>query len=369
MMATVAMTAAWNRCNGKTEGTMVQGVRVTDEPRGGRASSASRLPRWRAVLAAARPRQWMKNLLVFAAPTAALVVGRPVTFGRTAAAAILFCVASSGVYFINDVVDAEADRHHPVKRFRPVASSQIAPRSASALGATLLAVATLGAFLVGGAALGVVIVAYGLISLAYSLKLKSVPVVELLCISAGFVLRTVAGGAAARIPISPWFLVVACSGSLLVACGKRTAELMALGEECPPSSLPRVVPEALSHGGAAGLGRHHGWRLLLVGRHPLLHPGRSCPRRAVHPAVDHPLRRSGPRPRSKRSERAAGRLPEDLALKSRGLQAAGAVAVTWSSSPSRRDVLRTEAPLGVGPQPELARGRRAAHRRWRGSSR
>ncbi|MGO9558226.1 MAG: decaprenyl-phosphate phosphoribosyltransferase [Acidimicrobiales bacterium] len=185
---------------------------------------------WRAALAGARPRQWVKNLLVFAAPAAAVVVGHPVTFGRTAGAAILFCLASSGVYFINDVVDAESDRHHPVKCARPVASGEISPAAASTLGGALLVLAIAGGFLVGGAELGVVMLVYGAISLMYSLRLKRVPVVELCCVSAGFVLRTIAGGAAAHIAISPWFLVVSCSGSLLIASGKRTAELMTLDE-------------------------------------------------------------------------------------------------------------------------------------------
>ncbi|MHB1988860.1 MAG: decaprenyl-phosphate phosphoribosyltransferase [Acidimicrobiales bacterium] len=183
-----------------------------------------------AALVAVRPRQWVKNLLVFAAPVAAVVVGRPVTFERTAVAAIIFCVASSGTYLLNDAVDVEADRQHPLKRLRPVASGEISSRSASLAGAVLLALAVGSALLAGGLGLGAVILSYVAISVAYSLRLKQVPVVELFCVSSGFVLRAVAGGVAARIPISPWFLVVACSGSLLIASGKRTAELMTLGD-------------------------------------------------------------------------------------------------------------------------------------------
>lgn len=183
----------------------------------------------RAFVVAARPHQWTKNLLVFAAPAAALVVGRPVTFGRTAAAALAFCIASSGTYLVNDAVDAEADRLHPTKRARPIAAGELS-KSAGVLGGIVLLGAALGgSLLLGGLALGAVVAAYAAISLAYSLSLKHVPVLELVCISAGFVLRTVAGGVAAQIPISPWFLVVASSGSLLVAAGKRTAELMSLG--------------------------------------------------------------------------------------------------------------------------------------------
>jgi decaprenyl-phosphate phosphoribosyltransferase len=181
------------------------------------------------VLAAARPRQWIKNLLVFAAPAAAAVVRHPVTIGRTAAAAALFCVASSGVYLLNDSFDVEADRVHPVKRLRPVAAGELSTRLARLVGVVALAVAVAGGGLLGGLALAGVLGAYGLISLAYSMRLKRVPVIELACVSSGFVLRAVAGGVAAHVPLSPWFLVVACAGSLYVALGKRTAEFGQLG--------------------------------------------------------------------------------------------------------------------------------------------
>ncbi|MHB8244126.1 MAG: decaprenyl-phosphate phosphoribosyltransferase [Acidimicrobiales bacterium] len=202
-----------------------------DEPTaaGAPKEATQRRPLWKALVAAARPQQWPKNVLVFAAPLAAVVVGRPVSFSRTAAAAALFCVASSGTYLVNDALDADADRLHPVKRFRPVASGELGIRAALVLGVVMLAVASAAAVMLAGLALGAVVIGYGSITLLYSAKLKQVPVVELFCISSGFVLRTVAGGVAARIPISLWFLVLASSGSLLIASGKRTAELLTLG--------------------------------------------------------------------------------------------------------------------------------------------
>ncbi len=196
----------------------------------GRVAPAGR-PRLsaRALVAAARPRQWIKNLLVFAAPAAAAVVGRPVTIGRTAGAAALFCVAASGVYLVNDAFDVEADRAHPVKRLRPVAAGRLDAGDARIIGIVAIAVAVAGAGWLGGLALAGVLAAYGLISVAYSTRLKHVPVLELACVSSGFVLRAIAGGVAARVPLSPWFLVVACAGSLYVALGKRTAEFRQLG--------------------------------------------------------------------------------------------------------------------------------------------
>jgi len=183
----------------------------------------------RALLIAARPRQWIKNLLVFAAPAAAAVVGRPVTIGRTAGAAALFCVAASGVYLVNDSFDVEADRAHPVKRLRPVAAGELSGGLARTVGIVALVLAVGGAGLLGGFALAGVLGAYGVVSVAYSTRLKHVPVLELACVSSGFVLRALAGGVAARVPLSPWFLVVACAGSLYVALGKRTAEYRQLG--------------------------------------------------------------------------------------------------------------------------------------------
>lgn len=183
-----------------------------------------------AVLVSARPKQWVKNLLVFAAPAAAAVVGRPVTFGRTAGAVVAFCIASSGVYLVNDALDAESDREHPVKCRRPVAAGELSQATALRLGIALVVVSIAGSIPLGGFPLAGVLAAYGILTLAYSMRLKRVPVAELLAVSAGFVLRAIAGGVAAGVPLSPWFLVVACFGSLFVVLGKRTAEFSELGE-------------------------------------------------------------------------------------------------------------------------------------------
>jgi decaprenyl-phosphate phosphoribosyltransferase len=181
------------------------------------------------VVRTMRPRQWVKNLLVFAAPVASgtaldLDVIRP-----TVIAFVLFCLVSSGVYLLNDVRDAEEDRRHPVKRLRPVAAGVTSIPLAVAAGVVLIAGSLVGAILVSNAALTGVLGAYVGISLAYSFFLKDQPVVDLAAVASGFLLRAIAGGAAASIPLSQWFLLVASFGALFMVAGKRYAELVALG--------------------------------------------------------------------------------------------------------------------------------------------
>ena len=177
-----------------------------------------------ALLAATRPRQWIKNLLVFAAPMAAGVLSRPADLGRAGAAAVILVVASAGVYLINDVMDAPADRLHPVKRGRPVASGELPAKVAATAGIAALTLALTASAVLAGAALVIVTAAYITISVCYSLWLKRQAVIELACVSSGFVLRAVAGGVAVRVEVSPWFILVTSAAALLVVAGKRTAE-------------------------------------------------------------------------------------------------------------------------------------------------
>jgi decaprenyl-phosphate phosphoribosyltransferase len=195
-------------------------------PRAGAAPVAGHLPS--ALLRLARPAQWPKNLLVLAAPAAAGVVVHPVALGRAAAAAVAFVLASVAVYAANDVRDAEDDRRHPVKRYRPVASGQVAPPVAVALSVA----AALGGLTVA-AALGLptlaLVAAYLAMSAAYVVRLKHVPVVDLVVVASGFVLRSLGGATAARLTVSNWFLLVSLFGALFIVCAKRRAELRDLG--------------------------------------------------------------------------------------------------------------------------------------------
>jgi len=183
-----------------------------------------------AVLRAMRPRQWTKNLLVLAAPLAAGDLGEPGVLGPTLLAFVAFCAASSAMYLVNDCADVAADRLHPRKKDRPIAAGELSVRSALVIAAGLLLVS------VGIAALTrwqfvVLLVAYVGLVLAYSVRLKHEPVIDLALVAAGFLMRAVAGGLAAGIPISDWFLMVAGFGSLFMVAGKRYSELHTLGSE------------------------------------------------------------------------------------------------------------------------------------------
>jgi decaprenyl-phosphate phosphoribosyltransferase len=183
-----------------------------------------------ALLDAARPRQWVKNLLVFAAPTAAGVIFHLAVFGRCLAAFGIFVAASASTYLVNDILDKDADRLHPVKRYRPVATGELPVRVAWTAAAVLLASSLMCASLLAGVVLAAVVGTYAAITLAYSLGLKRVPVIELACVGSGFVLRAMAGGAATHVPLSPWFLLVTSFGALFIVGGKRSSEHEVLGE-------------------------------------------------------------------------------------------------------------------------------------------
>ena len=182
-----------------------------------------------ALLVEARPKQWVKNLLVFAAPAAAGVLDSWDTWWRTLAAFGCFCLAAAGTYYLNDAADAEADRRHPTKRFRPIAAGEIPVGTARVLGVAAI-VASVGLAWLVDWHLAVVVGAYVANTTAYSLWLKHIAVVDVVGVAAGFVLRAIAGGAAVDVPISNWFFIVASFGSLFMVVGKRRAEIAEMGE-------------------------------------------------------------------------------------------------------------------------------------------
>ena len=190
-------------------------------------------PRSTLVLLArgARPRQWLKNLLVFMAPAAAGVLGEWHTTLRVVAASLIFCVVASGTYLVNDVIDAESDRHHPSKRGRPVASGALRPAVASGVGIALIATAMAAALLVRPWGFAAVVAVYVGLSIAYSIRLKREPVIELAVVASCFVLRAIAGGVVARVPLSNWFLVFTSFAALFIVSGKRCAEHTRLGDD------------------------------------------------------------------------------------------------------------------------------------------
>jgi 4-hydroxybenzoate polyprenyltransferase len=198
-------------------------VAVLDSPRS----------RARALLTAARPRQWSKNLLLFAGLVFAAKLGDPVRWLEALGAFAAYCAASSAAYLVNDVRDAAHDRAHPVKRLRPVASGEVPARAAVAV-AVVLAAAALG----GAAVLGPWSIAFMAAFLAlqagYTGGLKHVVLIDVLAIAGLFVLRASAGAQAVDVRISPWLLI--CTGllALFLALAKRRAELVLVGAEETP---------------------------------------------------------------------------------------------------------------------------------------
>ncbi|TYP89867.1 decaprenyl-phosphate phosphoribosyltransferase [Blastococcus xanthinilyticus] len=196
---------------------------------------APRLPGFRGSLSwgivrALRPRQWVKNFLVLAAPLAAGAIFDPDVLGPTAIAFVLFCLASSGVYVVNDLRDMEEDRRHPRKRFRAIPAGVVPIPLAVVMGVVLLVGSVTAAVLLTRPALAGVIGSYVVISLCYSFFLKNQPVIDLAVVASGFLLRGIAGGVAAGLPLSQWFLLVAAFGSLFMVAGKRYSELIVMGD-------------------------------------------------------------------------------------------------------------------------------------------
>jgi decaprenyl-phosphate phosphoribosyltransferase len=181
------------------------------------------------LLKTARPKQWSKNLLVFAAPGAAGILTQITPLVRSFLAFVIFCVVASGTYFVNDAIDAEADRRHPTKRNRPIASGVLSPQAGWVIGVALLAAGASAGVLLSWK-LGVTLGVYVALQFAYSYRLKHLPIYDLAAVAAGFILRCIAGGVATGVPVSEWFLLVATFGSLMMVTGKRMAEHSELGE-------------------------------------------------------------------------------------------------------------------------------------------
>jgi len=176
------------------------------------------------VVRACRPLQWVKNALLLAAPLAAGVITHATVVRNVAVAVVAFCLVSSAAYLLNDVRDREQDRVHPRKRSRPIASGALGVRAALAIAGALAAGGLVLAALVRPA-LAALCGGYLLLMAVYSLWLRRVIVADILVIAAGFVARAAAGGVAAHVGLSAWFLVVVSCGAIFVVTAKRHAEL------------------------------------------------------------------------------------------------------------------------------------------------
>jgi decaprenyl-phosphate phosphoribosyltransferase len=182
----------------------------------------------RELLRAMRPRQWLKNLLVFTAPLAAGALGHPVVLGLSLVAFAAFTAASAGGYLLNDVRDLTADRLHPDKRLRPLAAGRISV-STAVIGGIACAATAAAIAAVTDDELVLIVVGYSLLTLAYAYGVKRVPGVEMLVVASGFVLRPLAGSFATGVAPSTWFLAVCCLAALAITVGKRRVELVRLG--------------------------------------------------------------------------------------------------------------------------------------------
>lgn len=188
---------------------------------------ANPLTTWIKIL---RPRQWTKNLIAFAPLLFAGRLGEIDAVLATALVTMSLCLVSGGMYVMNDIKDRDSDALHPVKKQRPVASGRIATRTAAAVAiAALLIGLTLGFWVRPVVGLGLLL--YILLQLAYNYYLKAHAILDVFSIAAGFVLRAAAGGAAAHVALSGWFLFCTSLGALFLAIEKRRQELLTLGDE------------------------------------------------------------------------------------------------------------------------------------------
>jgi len=186
----------------------------------------------RALLREARPKQWLKNVLVFAAPGAAGVLDDFASLWKTLVVFAALSLAASGTYYWNDIVDVESDRRHPTKRTRPIAAGLVGINLARMVGTLLL---------IGGIVLGFVpdwrsglaVIVYVAVTISYSAFLKNHAVIDLIAVASGFVIRAIAGAEGAGVPMSTWFLLCTSCGSLFIVTGKRYAELRDLGDQAP----------------------------------------------------------------------------------------------------------------------------------------
>ncbi len=184
----------------------------------------------RVLIKLLRPRQWTKNLIAFAP---ILFAGRMLdgdALLHVSMCVVSLCLISGSVYVFNDIVDVEADRKHPTKSKRPIAANLVSVKAASIVAALALVASFVIAYITRPA-LSLVLLAYLLLQIAYIFKLKHRIILDVFCIATGFVLRALAGGAAAHVPLSAWFLLCTSLGALFLALEKRRQEIRSLGEQ------------------------------------------------------------------------------------------------------------------------------------------
>lgn len=196
----------------------------------------------RALLVALRPKQWTKNLLLFAGLLFTLDLHHSVRdYGRAGEGFLLFCALSSVVYLVNDLADRESDRRHPRKRLRPIARGELSPQAALTVAVFLGVCGILLCFLLGPR-FGLVALTYLLLTFAYSFRLKHVVLLDVLALAAGFVLRAVAGAVVIHVSISVWLILCTLMLALFLGLSKRRAELLATQQAGTPGTR-RILEE------------------------------------------------------------------------------------------------------------------------------
>ena len=194
----------------------------------------------RGVVASLRPHQWTKNLLVLAALLFAQKLYDIRALGAALSAFVLFCLLSGAVYLINDLVDLQADRLHPIKSLRPLASGNLSPGLARGAACVIATVAVAGSFVLG-VSFGVVALFYFSLMVGYSLALKNVVIIDVLIVAFGFVLRAIAGAFAIDVVFSNWLLICTLLLALFLALCKRRQELTLLAGDA--SEHRRILGE------------------------------------------------------------------------------------------------------------------------------
>jgi 4-hydroxybenzoate polyprenyltransferase len=192
------------------------------------------------LLKSTRPRQWVKNGIVFFGLVFALKLNDLDAVTTVLAGFVAFTLASGAVYLVNDIVDVERDRLHPRKRLRPIASGILGTLPAGISAGVLFLAAILGSLAVAGP-LTEMVIAYCVLMLLYTFGMKSVVMLDVFVISGGFVIRAVAGALIIDVPVSPWLYVFTALGSLFIAVGKRRQELVMLEDD--PSQHRRILGE------------------------------------------------------------------------------------------------------------------------------
>ncbi|MCF3122143.1 decaprenyl-phosphate phosphoribosyltransferase [Streptomyces arenae] len=193
------------------------------------------------LLKTARPRQWVKNILVVAAPAAAGELFSRHALTQVAIVFALFTAAASAVYLINDARDADADRAHPTKCRRPVAAGQVPVPVAYATGGVLAVLAPVAAAVLCNPLTAALLTAYVGMQLAYCVSLKHVLVVDLTIVTTGFLMRAMIGGLALEIPLSRWFLITTGFGALFMVSAKRYSEAVQMSASSEKLGATRAL--------------------------------------------------------------------------------------------------------------------------------